>query len=62
MLSSFVDARARALFAVICGAAAVGHGLLAAFFSWLTSRSGRTVHEAHYVGWMPLVPKRITCL
>lgn len=40
MLSSFVDARARALFAVICGAAAMGHGLLAAFFSWLTSRSG----------------------
>ena len=40
LLSSFVDARARALFAVICAGAALGHGLLAAFFSWLTSRSG----------------------
>jgi rod shape-determining protein MreD len=40
MLSSLVDARARALFAFICAAAALGHGLLAAFFSWLTSRSG----------------------
>jgi hypothetical protein len=40
MLASFVDARARALFAVVCGAAAIGHGLLAAFFSWLTSRAG----------------------
>lgn len=40
MLSSFVDARARALFAMVCGAAAIAHGLLAGFFSWLTSRSG----------------------
>jgi rod shape-determining protein MreD len=40
MLSSFVDARARGLFAVVCAGAALGHGLLAAFFSWLTSRSG----------------------
>src|SRR5262245_42958807 len=40
MLSSFVDARARGLFALLCGASALAHGLLAAFFSWLTSRSG----------------------
>jgi rod shape-determining protein MreD len=40
MASSFVDARARALFALLCGASALAHGLLAAFFSWLTSRSG----------------------
>src|SRR5262249_2468692 len=40
MLSSLVDARSRALFAIVCAGAALGHGLLAAFFSWLTSRSG----------------------
>ncbi len=40
MLSSFVDARARGLFALLCGASALAHGLLAAFFSWLTSPSG----------------------
>jgi len=44
MLSSFVDARARALFALLCGASALVHGLLAAFFSWLTSTaSGGTI-------------------
>lgn len=43
MLSSFVDARARALFAIICAAATVGNGLLAAFFTWLTSRTGASV-------------------
>jgi rod shape-determining protein MreD len=39
-LSAFVDARAKGLFALVCGAAAFGHGMLAAFFSWLTSRGG----------------------
>jgi rod shape-determining protein MreD len=40
LLSSFVDARARALFAVVCCGAALANGLLAAFFSALTSRGG----------------------
>jgi len=40
LLSSFVDARARALFAVICCGAALANGLLAAGFSALTSRGG----------------------
>lgn len=40
LLASFVDARSRGLYAAMVGAAAVGHALLAVFFSWLTSLSG----------------------
>ncbi len=40
LLASFVDARARGLFAAMAGAATLGHALLAIFFSWLTSLSG----------------------
>ena len=40
LLASFVDARARALYAARAGAATVAHALLAVFFSWLTSLSG----------------------
>ncbi len=40
LLASFVDARARALYAALTGAATFGHALLAVFFSWLTSLSG----------------------
>lgn len=40
LLASFVDARARVLYAALSGAATFGHALLAVFFSWLTSLSG----------------------
>jgi len=40
LLASFVDARARGLFALMAGAATFGHALLAVFFSWLTSLGG----------------------
>ncbi|MBK7859515.1 MAG: hypothetical protein IPJ65_13005 [Archangiaceae bacterium] len=52
-VSAFVDARARALFAVVCGGAAVGNGVLAAFFSWLTSRSGSSATFTSLTG-LPL--------
>lgn len=40
LLSSFVDARARVLFAALAGAATLGHALLAVFFSMITSVTG----------------------
>ena len=40
LLASFVDARARALFAALAGAATFTHALFAVFFSWLTSLRG----------------------
>ena len=40
LLASFVDARARGLYALMAGAATFAHALLAIFFSWLTSVSG----------------------
>lgn len=43
LLASFVDARARVLYAAMSGAATFGHALLAVLFSWLTSLSGGTV-------------------
>ncbi len=40
LLSSFVDARARVLYAAMSGAAVLGHALLAVFFSMITSVTG----------------------
>jgi hypothetical protein len=38
--SSLVDVRSAFMFVVFVGAADLGHGLLAAFFSWMTSKEG----------------------
>ncbi len=40
LLASFVDARARLVYAALTGTATFGHALLAVFFSWLTSLNG----------------------
>lgn len=54
LLSSFVDARARVLFAAMAGAATLGHALLAVFFSMVTSLTGGGTAAVFTLSGVPL--------
>jgi rod shape-determining protein MreD len=49
-----IDARTRGLYALATGAATLGTGLLAAFFTWLTSRDGGQAAGLKGLPWQVL--------